>query len=632
MLYKSVHFKLVLVFVIFIILIIVIVGTIMLIGVFQFYTDDFNNTMSQTLNDDILKELSGSMGDRGTAGGNFYDSLRDRLKAEYGNLGINSYRNAYILDMDGNYLAGSNDMLGANLIKTPNMLEAMNKKTGNKQSFGADYMDYAVYLKYSDTGGNTQFECIIYIKDTQEQLRNFSWMIFGIIIQALLIGLIIAVLLSFVLANAITSPIQSITKSASKLAEGDFKEKIEIESNDEIGTLAETYNYMAEKLKSTLDEVSSEREKLRFYILYLKEGVLIFSDEKENENDKTNSINSDNAEKLILINPQGEEIFGNDCGYNNNFDDFLNLLKLKQEYEKYKNTEDADKHIFRDVTYKDNVFDINIGKYKYPQEEGTIVVMHDITQRYALEKSRREFIANVSHELKTPLSTIMIGTETILDERIPGDVKTNALNMILREIDRMNRIVGDLLLVSRIDTKKMMWQFSRVSLEELAKNIQESMQGEAKKNSQRFIVKIGLDIPVIYADKGRIEQVLINIISNAMRYTPKDGNGRIEFAVSSYKFKDGKNNNPELSGVKITVKDNGIGIPKEDLPHIFERFYRVEKARSAESGGTGLGLSIAKEIANAHNGEIMIDSVLGAGTTVTVILPQNVNLQEQESL
>ena len=485
MLYKSLHFKLVLMLVLFIIIIISIIAAVMLNGVFDFYTENFNNRMSATLlDDDLLRDLTEMM-----TGDDFHIAQRERLRAEQGNLGINDFRNLYILGMLGNYLWGTSEELGRSLIKTPNMLAAMNGRTGSRQTFNFDYMDYAVYL----SGPDNAFECIIYVKDSQEEMRSFSWAIFEIIIQVLLIGLIVAVILSFFLAKAITAPIQSITKGAVKLAGGSFNRKIEITSNDEIGTLTVTFNDMAEKLKAMLD--------------------------------------------------QSEE----------------------------------------------------------------------------LEQSRREFIATVSHELRTPLTNISIAAETIEDVRAPEDFKARCLNIILSESERMTKIVQDLLIVSRLDNRKMMWQFAVINLEDMAENIYETMRGEAEKNDQTLTLNTGRNIPVVYADKFRIEQVLVNVISNAIKYTQKGG--KIDLSLSRYNITD-------MPGVKFTVKDNGFGIPEEDLPRIFERFYRVEKARSAEAGGTGLGLSIAKEIVTAHKGQITVDSTPGEGTCVTIILPQNADATE----
>ena len=587
MLYKSLHFKLVLVFVIFIVLVISIIGVVILDRVFQFYTDDFVTTIEEVLDGNMLDELRKNM-----YGQNFYEGQKEILRDKHGNLGVNAYRNIYILDMTGAYLAGTDEELGGELIRTPNMLEAINNKsTASSQGFNADYMDYAIYLSSSEN------ECVIYIKDTQEQLRRFTWEIFSIIIFALLLGLIVAVGLAFFLAKAITSPIQSITRVASDLAEGDFKKKIKIASRDEIGTLGETFNDMGEKLENTLNEISREREKLEIIFLYLKDGALIFSSGGE----------------LILMNPEAGEILKG-FGYENSLNDLLEILELEKSRHDGRNA-----NIFRDVSCGERIFDINIGGFKYMdgnrESMGTIVVMQDITQRYSLEKSRREFIANVSHELAHPLTSISGAAQSISERaQMNEDTKARYLSMILSESDRMTRILKDLLVVSRIDNKKMMWQFETADLEYMAKNIYEKMRGEAGKKEQEFILNISGGIPPVSADKGRIEQVLVNIISNAVKYT--QSGGVIEFILAPHEIKD------VFSGIKFIIKDNGYGIPAEDLPHIFERFYRVDKARSTEAGGTGLGLSIAQEIVLAHEGTIKLDSAVGEGTTVTITLPR----------
>lgn len=598
MLYKSLHFKLVLLFVVFIVLVISFVGVVLLNGVVDFYTEDFNDTISQALSDEVLvAELRNAM-----VGQNFYEEQKEILKSAHGNLGINSYRNLYILDMTGAFCAGTNEEAGKKLAITPNILEAItSKSTSSSQSFGEDYMDYAMYLS-----GPEKNECIIYIIDTREQMRKFSTEIFAIIIQTLLIGLVGAVIFSFFLAKGITSPIQNITKAASTLAQGDFKKKIEIKSRDEIGTLSETFNDMAEKLENTLVEVSSEREKLEIIFLYLKDGVLVFSSGGE----------------LILMNPEAGEILKS-FSHENTLDDFLWLLHLKEDYEK----SNGRGGVFRDAAHGERIFDINIGGFKYMdrnrEAKGTIVVMQDITQRYSLERQRREFIANVSHELKTPLSSIYGAAESISERaNMSEESKAIYLNMILSESERMTRIVRDLLVVSQVENKKMTWKFTTVNLEEMAKHIYEVMRGAAEKKEQKFELKIRGKIPPVFADKERIEQVLVNIISNAVKYTQEGG--IIEFMLVPHEIKD------IFSGVKFIIKDNGYGIPKEDQPHIFDRFYRVDKARSAEAGGTGLGLSIAQQMVRAHNGEITLDSAgVGAGTTVTIILPRENKANEE---
>ena len=605
MLYKSLHFKLVLFFVLFIICIIAIVGIIMLNGVFNFYSDSFTNQIEESLTE-IFSDLQSSM-----KNDDYVMRQKEILEAHAGKLGINKYRNFYILNLtDGKYLAGSDDELGIALIKTQNMLAAMNGNVGDEQIFGADHMDYAKPVIYENAEG-VNLECIIYIKDTQEEMRNLSWKMVTIIIQALLLGLGIAVLLSFFLAKAITSPIQNITRAAVKLAEGNFEKKIESTSNDEIGILTDTFNNMAKNrqdmsknLQDTLYDVSSEREKLQIIFLYLKDGVLVFADD----------------DMLIMMNARGSEILKEDFTYDNNFHDFLDLFKLKIEDAKDKeklDSKESDGVSFIDISYADRVFDINIGKFKYRQEhgdaEGLIVVLHDITQQYALEKSRREFVANVSHELKTPLTVIKIATETIMEY---PQQKDKYLGMIMDESERMRLIVKDLLELSAFDNKKMTLNFEPVKPDIVAKTVYEAMQGESKRKNQTFNLILGENIREITADKKRIVQVLGNIISNAIKYT-EDG-GTINFHVENYTSKTQETN---FSGIKFCISDNGCGIPEEDQPYIFDRFYRVDQSRSKETGSTGLGLAIAKGFVQAHGGEIFLDSVFNKGTAMTIILP-----------
>ena len=222
---------------------------------------------------------------------------------------------------------------------------------------------------------------------------------------------------------------------------------------------------------------------------------------------------------------------------------------------------------------------------------------------------RKEFVANVSHELRTPLTSIKSYTETLLDGDIDDrELSVKFLKVINSEADRMTRLVKDLLQLSRLDNKQMKWNMKEISIVNLVKYTVNKMQIEAKNKGHTLVCHVIGDIPDIIGDKDRLEQVIVNIISNAIKYTQEDGN------ISVY---IGKN----YSEVYVKVTDNGVGIPEEDLPRIFERFYRVDKARSREMGGTGLGLSIAREIVEAHGGNISINSEYGKGTEVLIKIP-----------
>jgi two-component system sensor histidine kinase VicK len=221
---------------------------------------------------------------------------------------------------------------------------------------------------------------------------------------------------------------------------------------------------------------------------------------------------------------------------------------------------------------------------------------------------RKEFVANVSHELKTPITTIKSYTETLMEEGVEVDVQKRFLSVIDSECDRMARLVRDLLQLSNIDYKKTKWVRTELSVNQLLQDIVSKLEVLARDKSQRIKMSFAEPLPSVMGDKDGIEQVLINIVSNAIKYT--EPGGEISIVTSN-----------ETDKVRIRVSDNGIGIPEEDINRLFERFYRVEKGRSRDLGGTGLGLSIAKEIIEAHNGEIKLQSKYGSGTTVEIILP-----------
>lgn len=236
--------------------------------------------------------------------------------------------------------------------------------------------------------------------------------------------------------------------------------------------------------------------------------------------------------------------------------------------------------------------DFSVFSYENGTKTGYIVVIQDITDGAVLENSRKEFIANVSHELRTPLTSIKGATETVLDDdEMPLSFRKKFLGIVINESDRMTRIVKDLLVLSRLDNRRMTWSPGTFDINETLDRMCSALQTEANDRSHTLVYEYtGKDQAPLYGDKERIEQVVANIIGNSLKYTPNGGNIHVKLEKHGSK------------AYEITVSDNGIGIPADDIEHLFERFYRVDKSRSAQAGGTGLGLSIAKEIVDAHNG------------------------------
>lgn len=597
--YNSLYFKIILILVVFMITVMCVIGTVLINNVNSFYMDDFTNQMARNLapGGALAQELSGAMN-----GSNFAEEQLKILNTYRGVLGIDDYRNFYILDGDGKFLLGSDSELGKNLQKTPNLIAAMSGNPENKQPIGADFADYAV--KFSSGSS----ESVIYIHDSMDEMQQFTWILFSIILQALMFGLIFAIILAFFLSKAITSPIQNLTRGAKLIAAGEFSQEIDVHSQDEIGKLTDTFNYMKTALKNTLEEVSGEHRKLETVFTYLHDGVIAFTEDG----------------KVMHINQSIKDLLGNSYNSDFNFSKFTELFGIDYnphfdvEYVDRAKENGGDGCNVSDVMYNGKVLDVNFGKISYvadnESKNGVLAVIHDETGRYELDKSRREFVANVSHEMRTPLTSIKGACETILsDKDMDDNMKEFFLNMAVDECDRMTRIVSDLLVLSRLDNRRTAWTVQSFSLDDTLKHICQVMSVDAEAHNHKISYTPKEAIPEITADKERIEQVVINIISNAVKYTPDGGSITLSAKTAG-------------EGVEISVADTGIGIPEKDLPHIFERFYRVEKSRTSETGGTGLGLAIAKEIVEAHGGRISISSVLGKGSTVTIWLPVRTSL------
>ncbi|MBQ3707123.1 MAG: HAMP domain-containing protein [Clostridia bacterium] len=605
---KSLYFKIVLILLIFIITVMAAVGAILMNGVASFYMDDFTDQMKECFDPDgfIMRDLLAASDEP-----NYAYEMKNILSNYRSVLGIDEYRNYYVLNLDGEMLHGSDTDLGASLAVTPNLLSAISGTETNIRTGGMDYADWAVRIPVEDGE-----DCIVYVKDSLDEMRRLNSMLFSIVLQALLIGVLIAVLLSFFLAKSISSPLQSLTSDTQRVASGEFSHEIEVNSEDEIGVLAENFNYMKERLRSTLDEVDGERKKLDTVLSCMRDGVLAFLA------DGTVLHSNNSAEELF-----GDALRRNAVTLEACFEKLdLPLIETKDGVKL--TSEDAevtrDGYIFRDRSVDGRVYDVSFAKLTPISDgevtlDGYLFIIHDVTSRYELDESRREFVANVSHELRTPLTSIKGATETVrMDEGMDEATRDYFLDMVLSESDRMTRIVSDLLVLSRLDNKRTKWNIETFDLKQSVRHLCEVMRPDIEAHRHRVTFGSPKEVPPITADRQRIEQVIINILSNAVKYTP-DG-GRIDIELKHSRAK---------KSLLLTIRDNGVGIPKEDLEHLFERFYRVEKSRTQDAGGTGLGLAIAKELVEAHGGTISIDSVLSEGTTVRIELPIECRLKTE---
>ena len=577
------HMKLVMIMVLLILSLMTVVGTFLINSVMAFYLEEFYTQMSRVF--DQNQALSRNLETEVTSDEDGAQAILSIMEAYYGDLGLDSRsRTLYILDGEtGAYLTGTDEEEGRGLeYDSPNLTRALvEREEGTEANIAADYMDVALPI----TRGDNQY--VIYILDNKATVNSLISQIFGLILESLVFGLVISILLSFLLSKTMIIPIQRLTEGAMRVAEGDFSRRIEVTSRDEIGVLTDTFNDMARQLRDTLRQVENERNKLDTLFLHMTDGVVAF----------------DRDGQVIHSNPAAEGMLGRPIGPDTTYKElFGDQYSLEEAMA-------APDHLEGEVRVGDQVLDLLLAPFDRERQGGVLVVLHDVTEERKNQEMQREFVANVSHELRTPLTNIRSYAETLSDSAgdIPPAMEKKFLGVILNESDRMTHIVQDLLTLSRFDSGRDELKLSWFSFEGAVQDMYNAVYMEAQRHSHTMKLCVEPGLPQVRADRERIMQVMMNIVSNSIKYTP-DG-GQIQISA-------GQNG----SRVWMQVDDNGIGIPAADRPRIFERFYRVDKARSRQSGGTGLGLSIAKEIVDRHEGALELVDRNGPGLSVRMEL------------
>jgi len=419
-----------------------------------------------------------------------------------------------------------------------------------------------------------------------------------------LLSLILILPLAYLLARSLTHPILEVAQKAIQLVSSTFGKEIRVSSTDELGSLSKAIGEMDVQFRNQIEEISKEKDYLQTILKGMVEGVLVVDGRGRilMVNDALRrllSLSSDVSDKMPLEIIRNAELEGA-------------IRKAIQDGENIALELDLNKS--GEKTIEVNVVSILPSSRRIDEDSegirGAIAVFHDITRLKELEKIRQDFVANVSHELRTPLTTIKGYAETLLDGALKEDQAFQFVQVIKRHTDRLAKIVEDLLVLSKIETKEFQLKVEVISVQNSINDIIDFVKDPADKK------KISLsrnEIPsslAVLADRSYLEQILINLLDNAIKYTPEGGR-----VIVSAVEKDSKD-------IQFSIEDNGIGIPKEDLSRIFERFYRVDKGRSKELGGTGLGLSIVKHLVQAHGGKVWVESQPGKGSTFYFTLPK----------
>jgi len=503
-----------------------------------------------------------------------------------------------IIDLKGKVLADSrkDPLQMENHLYRPEVQEVLKGKLGKEIRYSSTLemnMKY-IALPIKKEGGDVVG--IIRASLTLDRLQELYHGIWTVLLKSSFFAILIAILLSLKLTNQITDPIREITSAAQRIANGYLDHKLVIRTKDEIGQLALMFNYMVDRVKDKMQEISGEKNKIEAIVTSIGDAVIAVNKER----------------RIILFNLAAERTFGikEDIVLNKSVIQITKNYKLDELVEVALEKNEIVTEELEMLVPEQRVFRVQIAPIEGVKEStvGVVAVLRDITDIRRLEEMRKEFVGNVSHELKTPLTSIKGYVETLLDSNPDQKVSRSFLSIIREEANRLQRLIEDLLSLSRLESKSDYASKEQVDMIEVINDTVFLLGEKARRKSIALESDLPNSLPLIDANRDQMSRLIINLVDNAIKYTPKSGKVDIKVYNSNKK-------------IIIEVEDNGIGIPEKDLPRIFERFYRVDKARSRKLGGTGLGLSIIKHIIEEHQGQISVESEPQQGTKFKVELP-----------
>ena len=513
-----------------------------------------------------------------------YDIYAEKVKKLTG-------KRVTIIDEKGTVL-GESDEPSASMENHSNRQEvadAIKYGEGSALRYSKTEKIYYYYYasKYNYEGKNYVIRLSMKVVDINAIQRNYL----KVLVLSIMAGIAVSLILASLYITKLTGPIKLLTKAASRITLGQYDRRININSKDEIGKLSESFNIMADKLEKTINDLSDKTNKLESILHGMNDGVIVV----------------DKNENITLINPSACSFF--DLKENCEGRHFIEVIRNNDMEDIIKNVSSGDEEVV--INYPEQkylrVLASELLNSDTGQKIGKLLVIQDITRIKKLEKMRSEFVANVSHELKTPLTSIKGFAETL--KMVDDDETRNKfLDIIYVESERLTRLINDILTLSEIENKEAALNFEKINITESMRDIEKIMESAAKVKKIKMEFEISNEDIFVNGDLDKFKQMIINLVDNALKYTNE--NGWVKVSLT----KDDKT-------ALIKVSDNGIGIDEKNISRIFERFYRVDKARSRRIGGTGLGLAIVKHTVILMKGTIEVRSKLGQGTTFTVNLP-----------
>jgi two-component system phosphate regulon sensor histidine kinase PhoR len=489
---------------------------------------------------------------------------------------------------------GDSDVGQSRLAQMENHLQrtevqaALNNGSGSAVRYSETLRTAMLYSALTYGSGTT--EGIIRLAMPLEYLASARSALFGMVSGATAVTTIIALLFSYILSNLTSKPLRDMAVAAARIGHGGSKSRIPAGSNDEIGMLATVLNEMAERIEDQVQRLSAEKQQLDTILRSMGEGVMVTA--------------PDGA--ITLVNPAFRRLFSIPGEFEGK--KLVEISRHPGLMEAFDDLGKSDVHeLVREISIQPG--DCTLFTHWAPLEvngvrQGIVAVFHDITELKKAENMRRDFVANVSHELRTPVTVIKGYAETLLDGALESDPgrALRFVEIIVSHSERLTNLINDILTLSSLETKEARLELHQIDVSgTLTKACMLLQEQAVQKNIAILNETESCSLARVMADQGRFEQVVVNLLENAIKYTPAGGTIRL-FTEDAGEF------------IKISVADTGIGIPFKDLPRIFERFYRVDEARSRDQGGTGLGLAIVKHIVQLHGGDVSVTSETNKGS------------------
>ncbi|MGE7594231.1 cell wall metabolism sensor histidine kinase WalK [Peribacillus frigoritolerans] len=600
--FRSIHFKFVLIYVLLIFVAMQIIGVYFvgeleenLVGNFTKSIKGHVNLLTYSIGEEMEKER----GEEDPTLEEAIDAIlkdRDNSSNDISEVRVIDTRSRRVI---GTSARGNQDIVGK---KTTEVLIKNTLTFGKENSdiFRDKKIGRRLWVLSTPIEANGEVIGAVYVIAEMENVFEQMDEINSIFMTGTAIALVITAILGILLARTITRPMSDMRKQALVMAKGNFSRKVRVYGDDEIGQLAVTFNNLTKKLQESQSSTEGERRKLSSVLANMTDGVI--------STDRRGRVNLINEPAAQLLNVSSETVMNQPI---------IEVLGLEEEY-KFEDLLEERESIILDYSKKNHPFVLR-GNFSVIQKEtgfvnGLITVLHDITEQEKIESERREFVANVSHELRTPLTTMRSYLEALAEGAWKDEeIAPSFLSVTQNETERMIRLVNDLLQLSKMDSKDYRLKTGWVNFNKFYDHIIDRFE-MTKNDDITFKRDLPKEAYFVDIDEDKITQVLYNVISNSLKYSPEGG--QVTFRVRA---SDGF--------IIVSITDQGVGIPKNVIDKIFDRFYRVDKARARNLGGTGLGLAIAKEMVVAHGGKIWAESVDGKGTTVFFTLPYE---QEEE--